>query len=113
MLKRNKRIYIAGKMNGLNRKEWMRNFANAELTLVRDLHYHPEAIINPARLACLFPNLPDKVYARVDMDLLDACDAIYLQTNWTNSNGARKEYLFVVANGKDIIFESRVKNDEC
>ncbi len=86
------KIYISGKISGLEKHEYEANFEFAENELKKwrnDL-----VIINPLRIK---PFLGIRVwlcFMIADLWELRKCDAIYLQRNWVNSKGAVIEYFF-------------------
>ena len=103
-MSKDKRIYISGPMSGLTRKEYLRNFREAEKEL-RAKGY--TSIVNPIRVwACRWPWLYRIVGYRLtlwyDLQLLKRCDAIYLLRDWEKSTGARREYNVAWKNGLEI-----------
>ena len=93
-MSKDKRIYISGPMIGLTRKEYLRNFREAEKEL-RAKDY--TRIVNPIRVwACRWPWLYWLVGYRFtlwyDLRLLKRCTHIYMVGNdWHLSRGARLE----------------------
>ena len=92
------KIYISGKITGDS--DYKAKFARAEEKLKAAGH----AVMNPAVL-------PDGFgydeYMSICHAMLDVCDAIYLLTDWRQSEGARKEYNRTMWLGKDAIFEEK------
>ena len=87
---RNARIYISGPMTGLERREYLRNFYQAEERLRRAGYRN---IVNPARLApCRWPWLYRLIgywwTIRYDLFWLKRCDMIYKLDGWQTSRGA-------------------------
>ena len=90
---RNARVYISGPMSGLTRKEYLRNFREAEKEL-RAKDY--TRIVNPIHVwACRWPWLYRIVGYRLtllyDLWLLTRCDLIYKIPGWQESRGANIE----------------------
>lgn len=81
------KVYISGKISGLEEKEYKNNFNSAELYLT-GLGYD---VVNPVAYDTI-PNGTWKDYMRRDLKLLLDCDYIYLLDNWTESTGAKVEY---------------------
>lgn len=94
-----KRVYISGPMTGLTRREYMRRFAVAEVTLAR-LGYEP---VNPARFTVCTPWLFRLIGYRLtliyDLWQLSRCDAIAYQPNWSASPGANVEHRYAMSVG--------------
>lgn len=92
-----KRVYISGPMTGLTRREFLRRFAVAEVTLAR-LGYDP---VNPARfLVCrpwLFRLLGYRLTLIYDLWRLSQCDAITYLPNWSASPGANVEHRYATS----------------
>ena len=90
---RNARVYISGPMSGLTRKEYLRNFREAEKELMAKGYTR---IVNPIRVwACRWPWLYRIVGYRLtllyDLWLLMRCDLIYKIPGWQESRGANIE----------------------
>ena len=102
------RVYISGKMTGLEKKEFKKRFALAETTL----RFHGYDVINPARLSDF--NLTYAEFMLIDTTLVTMCDAIYMLNNWRDSNGAKEELALAEAKGLKIMYEveacQRIKN---
>jgi ribosomal protein L37AE/L43A len=89
-LKKDMKIYIAGKISGLVYEDALRTFAEAALEIERCGH---EAV-NPMAENGLDGDGKQYEwveYMEKDIPLLLSCDAIYLLPNWKQSNGARIE----------------------
>ena len=89
------KIYISGPItNVLDYKE---KFERAEQNL--KAKYPNAEIINPTVLDKL--PLEYDEYMKLDLALLDMCDAIYMMNGWEKSKGACIEYGYALA--KDLI----------
>ena len=101
-----KRIYISGKITGLDLKDARDNFYDAAFTLWWN-GYNP---VNTMRETCIFNRigkLPWCVYMFFDIILLLQCRGIYMQSNWRDSRGARIEYRIAKFLNYESIFEER------
>ena len=95
-----KRIYISGKMTGLEAHEIAQNFKDAKKQLCR-----PDVIpISPTGI-----DYGDKLawaeYMRLDEVLIQICDAIYMLSNWQDSPGACHELEYARSLGKPVIYQ--------
>ena len=85
------RIYISGKITGLDPKRAWMNFLKVEIDYTR----LGIPVVNPMSKRYFFNRmgkLPWIVYIFFDIILLLGCRGIYLQQNWEESKGARIEY---------------------
>jgi len=90
---RNARVYISGPMTGQERREYLRNFYQAEERLRRAGF---REIVNPTKLApCRWPWLYRLMGYRLtlayDLWHLRRCTHIYMMGGWQSSRGARLE----------------------
>ena len=90
------KIYIAGKITGL--KNYKENFNRAEEKLRSEGHL----CMNPSVLP---EGFPWTFYLPICYSMIDACDAIYMLNNWTESKGAKLELDYAQKHNKQIIFE--------
>ena len=101
-----KRIYIAGKITGLDRQAYIRRFLHAENMLIEKFE-----IVNPIFLERL--NLDDSLHRDAIMEickvLISTCDAIYMLSNWESSPGARMERDYAKSLGLEILYEQEDK----
>lgn len=101
------KIYIAGKISGLNRADAFYKFVQAA-DLLRRLGHEP---VNPMEANGLDDDgneHPWAEYMRRDIPILLACEAIYLLPCWEDSKGARLERLIAEEIGLLVIHESKV-----
>ena len=85
------KIYISGKITGLDPKRAWMNFLSVEM------RYFKKGIntVNPMNKKYLFNRIgkmPWYVYMACDIFLLLSCDTIYMQYNWKESRGSRIEH---------------------
>ena len=89
-----KKVYISGKITGLEEAEYKKNFNEAELYLT-GLGYD---VVNPVSYTPI-PNGTWTDYMRRDIKLLMDCDYIYMLDDWTESTGAKTEFRLAVEIG--------------
>jgi len=93
-----KKVYISGRISGLDFNEAYRHFASAETWLIDQGH----APINPINLP---RDMSYEEYMRLDILSLMSCDAIYMLDNYKASRGARLELSIAKAIGLEIVYE--------
>ena len=96
------KVYIAGKITGLEKAEYMENFAKAEKLLKEQGHI----VLNPTILSHI--DLTQREYLHICFSMIDVADTVYMLSNWLASDGAKKEYQYAKDNLKTIIFENEV-----
>lgn len=95
------RIYISGTITGIS--DYMERFQKAEDKLLADEY----SVINPARFNSNLPSdFTYEEYMKMDLTMIDLCDAIYMMNGWEKSCGANREYGYALAKGMKIIFET-------
>lgn len=101
-----KRIYIAGKITGLKRMEYIHRFLHAEGVLVEEFE-----VVNPIFIERL--KLDNDWHRDAIMEickvLISTCDAIYMLSNWESSPGARMERDYAKSLGLEILYEQEDK----
>lgn len=95
-----KKIYIAGKITGLEKQDVQTKFGRAE----KQLKAQGYDVINPTRNGIAW-DADVAEHLIEDINLLNECDALYLLPDWYDSRGAIFEKNFAHATGKEIIFE--------
>ena len=99
------KIYISGKMRGLPEEESRKLFKAAENYLIELGH----DVINP------WDSEDEKNekcrdwddYILYDLHILKMCDAIFMLSNWQDSDGAKCEHAFASGMGIGILYEKR------
>lgn len=91
-----KKVYIAGKINGL--ENYREVFAEAE----KELTEQGCICMNPSVLGEGFNY---EVYMPICLAMLEACDTIYMINNWNDSRGAKLEHEYAKLQGKKIVYE--------
>lgn len=99
-----KKIYISGKITGLDLLEAARNFQNAEQYLI--MTYDGIEVVNPMREVVYKKDKTWEQYMLEDIDLLFSCDSIFMLDNWEESKGARIECSIAKELSKTILFQS-------
>jgi nucleoside 2-deoxyribosyltransferase len=94
-----KKVYISGAITGVD--DCSTHFADAEDLLIKKGY----KVVNPYMMDFVMPNADYEDYMKVDLLLLDMCDAIYMLKGWENSRGANREYGYALAKGMEIMFE--------
>lgn len=91
------KLYISGKMNGLDNYHELFNKAEDEYSK------KGYKVINPARFEHIEGKWSD--FMLHDLHVLDKCDSILMLNNWKESNGAQVEYWFAQGKGLKIIYQ--------
>lgn len=94
------KIYIAGKVRGL--KNYREVFKAAENKLQSKGHI----ALNPAELP---EGLDGKDYMPICLSMLEISDAIYMLSNWVDSEGAPIELAYAKCQGKKVFYEEEDK----
>lgn len=90
-------IYISGPMEGVENYE--ENFRKAEEKLTKEGY---EAV-NPANIDVT--GMSREEILKLDLWMLEWCDAIYMLKGWQKSCGANREYGFALGRGMEIFHE--------
>ena len=90
------KIYVAGRIT--DNPDYKEQFAEAE----RNLREQGHATMNPAVLPDGFEH---HEYMTVCFAMIDVCDAVYFQNNWTKSKGAKMEHVHALRTGKEIMYQ--------
>lgn len=99
------KIYISGKITGLEKSEYERNFQEAEDNL--KLLSAVTSVLNPLKATShLNPSLHTwEQYMLVCIEELFKCDGVYALKNWYDSKGSIIEISIAKTLGKRIIYE--------
>ncbi len=100
-----KKVYISGKISGLDRHEVSNNFYRAQEYLVA-LGFD---VVNPLELYHVHKEEWSDCM-KTDIKAMLDCDIIYMLSNWRNSLGARLENLICKRLGIKIYYESKSRN---
>lgn len=99
------RVYVAGKIDG--DPLYRQKFQEAE-RMLKSLGY---IVLNPARHP---DGMDPQDYMRIDLAMIDACDAVYFLWDWLESPGARLEMAYAEYMGKQIMGAGwRVNANNC
>lgn len=100
------KIYISGKITGLNEAVARRLFEEGEKEALKLESISEKSTINPFKIP-VNKEQPDwHDYMAADITELLRCDAIYMLRNWGDSRGARVEYAIARELGLTIHFQS-------
>lgn len=89
------KIYIAGKITGY--PGYKAKFAEAETRLTAQGH----SVMNPSVLP---EGFEQHEYLQICYSMIDVCEGIFMLGNWQDSNGAKMEHEYAIANRKRIIY---------
>lgn len=95
------KIYISGKITGLQPREYRGKFKAAAKFLREAGH----TVVDPSRMDVY--DLTYAQYMALDTTLLSFCDAIYMLDNWRDSNGARLEKEYAESLGLKVLYEEK------
>lgn len=90
-------IYISGPMAGIEGYE--KNFKAAEVKMKEAGH----EVVNPAEIDG--EGMTREELLKLDLWIMEECDAIYMLKGWQQSCGANREYGFALAKGMGVMFE--------
>ncbi|MBD5437703.1 MAG: DUF4406 domain-containing protein [Treponema sp.] len=94
------KIYVAGKITGLSRREVEGKFRATAETLRNEGH----DVFIPSVLP-MYDSVPHEDYMHVCYAMIDICDAVYMMTDWQQSKGARMELQYAADWRKEILYE--------
>lgn len=97
------KVYISGKISGLDFDEVKAKFAEAE-DFLNEIGIEA---VNPLKNGLSVDNAWIKHLCK-DIEILNDCDCIYLMEGWQESVGACIEYDFAMRTGKKILFASSI-----
>lgn len=101
------KIYIAGKISGLDRKEMQVKFATASVNLKRQKHETFVPCVLPD-----YPDVPHEDYLHICYAMIDICEAVYMLSDWQQSIGARKELQYAADHQKEILYEDESTRED-
>ena len=94
------KIYVAGKITGLDRKSVLDKFEAARKELAAQGH----SVFVPTVLP-EYESVTHDDYMRVCFAMIDICDAIFMLDDWQQSNGARMECQYASDWRKKILYQ--------
>lgn len=101
------KVYIAGKVTGLEKAEIFKKFYESGKLLKKDGHL----VMSPAVLA-LNESFEHEDYMHICYAMIDVCDAVYMQKDWQQSKGARMELQYAKDKKKLIIYEDESTRED-
>ena len=99
---RMKRIYISGKISGLDVESAKEKFLKSWQCCIMNTSFSP---ISPFTIKPLFGIKKWAFYMISDIRVLLKCDAILLQPDWVDSRGSKIEVVVAILTCKEIIIE--------
>lgn len=94
------KIYIAGKISGLNRDSVIQKFEAAQKSLVAKGHQVFIPSVLPA-----YEEVSHEDYLHICYAMIDICDTVYMLSDWQQSKGARMELQYACDYRKKILYE--------
>jgi len=104
-------IYIAGRYRGKTEHEVHNNIQTADWYGAELTRKYPKYFfVIPHKNTAGYGGLqPDHYFLTGTLEILKRCDGIYMLPFWTESEGARQEYEYAMANGlKDYTEELEI-----
>lgn len=101
------KVYIAGKVTGLQKDEIFKKFYESGKQLKKDGHI----VMSPAVLV-LNEGFEHEDYMHICYAMIDVCDAVYIQKDWQQSKGARMERQYAKEWKKLIIYEDESTRED-
>ena len=94
------KVYIAGKITGLEKAVIFEKFYESGNQLKKDGHL----VMSPTVLV-LNEGFEHEDYMHICYAMIDVCDALYMQKDWQQSKGARMELQYAKGFKKQIFYE--------
>lgn len=101
------KIYIAGKITGLDRRYVLLKFEAAAAKLKAQGHEPFIPCVLPA-----YDDVPNEDYLHVCHAIIDICDAVYMLKDWQDSLGARDEIQYANDWQKIIMYEDDTTREQ-
>lgn len=100
------KIYIAGKISGLNRSNVIQKFEAAQKSLSKMGHQVFIPCVLPA-----YEEVSHEDYLHICYAIIDISDAVYMLSDWQQSEGARLEYEYAIDKNKQIFFQNQEEHN--
>ena len=94
------KVYIAGKITGLDREVTNAKFDYAKQFLEQQGH----EVLIPTVLPVL-TSMSQENYMHICFAMIDVCDAVFMLSDWQQSIGARMELQYAADHRKEILYE--------
>ena len=94
------KIYIAGKISGLDREAMILKFEAAAAKLKAQGH----SVFIPCVLPA-YDDVPHEDYLHICYAMIDICEAVFMLSDWQQSKGARMELQYAADHRKEILYE--------
>lgn len=100
------KIYVAGKVTGVDKGELNVKFASASIHLKKQGHETFVPCVLPD-----YPDVPHSDYMHICYAMIDVCDAIYMLYDWQKSKGARMELQYACDHRKEIMYQDEATKE--
>lgn len=107
MSSKRKRVYLAGKISGTQREDYLKKFADKEEYLFH-LGYD---VLNPAKMCDTLPVMQHAEYMRLTSELLKMADCIYVIDGVDDSEGVQMELLIAQKEGIPLLIDNKQPNN--
>ena len=97
----NNKIYVSGKITGLQPIEAKRLFKKG----AEEAAKYAKEVVNIYEAVPYNPDTTWQEYMVKDIEILLSCDSIYMLNNWQTSKGARIEHAIASILGINIIYQ--------
>ena len=95
------KIYISGPITGT--EDYVQRFYFAEGSLCA---LSEDEVVNPVKLDSILPkSLTCEERLKINLALIDVCDAIYMLDDWEDSCDANRELGYAMGKGKQVMYE--------
>ncbi|MBD5406709.1 MAG: DUF4406 domain-containing protein [Treponema sp.] len=101
------KVYISGKITGLDRATVNDNFERARAELTEKGH----SVLVPTALPDL-EEFSHAEYLHICYAMIDVCEAVYMLSDWQTSKGARLELQHASDCKKEILYEDASTKEE-
>lgn len=95
-MEKKKKIYISGSIS--QNENYKQQFTDKQ----KELEEQGYIVLSPLFISC---ELEWKEYMKIDLVMIDVCDAVYMMKDWKTSRGAKIEECYAGMRGKEIIYE--------
>jgi len=102
-----KRVYLAGKISGTEREEYIKKFHDAEQLLTSNGF----TVLNPAKMCDTLPVLRHSEYMRLTSELLKMADCIFIIDGRDDSEGVQMELLIAQKEGIPLLIDNNQPNN--
>ncbi len=104
-------IYVAGKYRGKTTYEQIDNIRHAELAAIKLWRENWVVIcphLNTQFFDQVYTDIPVSVWLDGGLEILKRCNAVFLLSNWEDSEGAKQEYKLACDLGLELFYEDNI-----